>query len=230
MADIPGMKPGWYVPGTAPQGALLNTPRNNNMAGGPQYYDPKYATVRAAPQVNQQLNGLQSSMARGYNGVKPGGGSGATGSPRGTVAGGGFVPTSVAGQTTPASPGGLFGNTPVFSPQDTARSEYTIRAGADRASNLPFVMKQFDRPGMSRGAGNVASAAAQIASTQSQGRENAANQFVDDYMTNQRFALDAQMARERERLGLGNVEARLQEMIQRQQLGQTGGLLQMLDF
>jgi hypothetical protein len=90
-------------------------------------------------------------------------------------------------------------------------------------------MKQFDRPGVSRGAGHVAGAAAQIAGTQSQGRETAANQFVDDYMTNQRFALDAQMARERERLGLGNVQARLQEMIQRQQLGQVGGLLSMLD-
>jgi len=84
MAAIPGMQPGWYTQDQLPQNVYLNTPRNNGMAGRPQYYDPQYATQRQAPQVNTQLNG--KLMAPGsYKGVKPGGGSGATGSNRGST-------------------------------------------------------------------------------------------------------------------------------------------------
>lgn len=146
MPAIPGMSPGYYVPGQAPAGVLLNTPRNMNMAGGPQYYDPSVATMRAPPQVNQQLNGM-NSQSRGYNGVKPGGGSGATGSNRGTTqsgygqpAAGGYSPNIQTGITV----GGVMPQQQVQQTQNQLRNTQMTAPPQDAGQNYAPYMQHLN--------------------------------------------------------------------------------------
>jgi len=209
--NMMNMKPGWYVPGTAPQGMLLNTPRNMNMAGGPQYYDPKYATMRQTPQVNQQLNGLQSSMARGYNGVKPGGGQststgGGTGAPIGQPQTGGSYGGGQLGQiSTSIQPQAI------YDPWMTDVAVNQAVANADQRSNLSTLMGGFDTPGVSRSSRHAALAAPQMAQQQLTAADAKARIPFEDLMANQRNLFLGQVARENEGLGLGNLSARIYE-------------------
>lgn len=208
------MKQGWYVPGTAPQGMLLNTPRNMNMPGGPQYYDPNVATMRAPPQVNQSYYANQQgggSMARGYNGVKPGGGQststgGGMGTPIGQPQSGGSFGGGQLGQiSTSIQPQGI------YDPWMTDVAVNQAVANADQRSNLQTLMGGFDTPGVSRSSRHAALAAPQMAQHQLTAADAKARIPFEDLMANQRNMFLGQVARENEGLGLGNLSARLYE-------------------
>lgn len=99
----------------------------------------------------------------------------------------------------------------LYSDLQTQQAENLIRAEAAQNANLPYLMKSMDRPGVSRGAGQMAMAGAKAGNILSAGDEGAANLFFQDYLANQKHLLEGQTAREREAIGLSNILARLQE-------------------
>lgn len=206
--NIPGLTPGRYYQAGSQinNGFSFGTPRDFSH-GGMQYYDPQYAVAlpnrqpSTASYANQQLGG---SMARGYNGVKPGGGQststgGGTGMPVGTqMPGMANVSTSI----TPSA---------IYPEWMTNAAVSNIQAQADQASNLPYLMKQFDRPGASRSDAHMAAALPMVAQAQTQATAGRASIPFEDLLANQRHLFMGEVARENEALGWGNLAARMQE-------------------
>lgn len=97
----------------------------------------------------------------------------------------------------------------VFSPQLTNMAANQAQAEADRFASLPEILKQFDRPGVSRGPGTVSMALPQMAAIRSQGAESAAGIRAGDQLANRQMQLAGQQAQDTEGLGLASMLRRL---------------------
>jgi len=97
----------------------------------------------------------------------------------------------------------------VFSPQMTNMAANQAQAEADRYASLPEILKQFDRPGVSRGPGTISMALPQMAAVRSQGAESAAGIRAGDQLANRQQQLAGQQAQDAEGLGLAGMLRRL---------------------
>jgi hypothetical protein len=111
--------------------------------------------------------------------------------------------------TTPQAPQPLLGNvtssiTPmsVFTPQMTNYAANQAQAEYERAASPNFLMKQYDRPGVSRGAGTASAALPMMAALRGQGASEAANIRASDEMANRQSLLAGQKAQDQEGRGL----------------------------
>lgn len=93
-----------------------------------------------------------------------------------------------------------------------------VQAQADQASNVPYLMKMFDRPGVSRSDATMGAIAPIIADKQVQAQSARAQIPFQDELANQKNLFMGQVARENEGLGLGNLAARIAEMNQQNTL------------
>lgn len=207
-APIPGLTPGQRVdpmqPGAIPQGYSLGVPRD--MAnGGTMTYDPRYSYKLPTQQVNTKLNGL---LNNNYGGAK-GNAYDNMGTPGSVKPAASAFPVSgqpgVSNVQTSITPQSIY---PAWM---TKAAVNQVQAQADQASNLPYLMKMFDRPGASRSEANMGAALPYVAQAQSQALAGRAQIPFDDFMANQRNLFMGQVARENEALQLGNLSARMAE-------------------
>ena len=108
---------------------------------------------------------------------------------------------------------------PLYSPELTQAGVNQVRAEADQAANLPWLMKQHDSPGVSRSAGTLGLVAPKAGAIAAGGQENAANLILDDSIANQKNMLAGEIARGAEARGMGGLWASLQDMLS--QFGQN---------
>ena len=92
----------------------------------------------------------------------------------------------------------------IFAPRQTQAAVNQIRADADQAANLPWLMKQFASPGISQSAGHAALAMPLAAQALAGGEMGAGQTMLDHRMANAQQGLtdDVQQAR----LGLGGLD------------------------
>lgn len=139
------------------------------------------------------------------------------------------------GGTSPTSPGQSLFNVqtsitpePMYSAQQTQYAKNQAMADAYQQSSMPWLLKQFDRPGSSRSAGTMAAALPQYA----QGIAGAglAQQAIpfQDAAANAQQLLQGQTAREQEAQGLAGVLAGFQGSNLNFQTAQRNQLLNLL--
>jgi hypothetical protein len=117
---------------------------------------------------------------------------------------------------------------PIYEPWMTQRGMNQIGADAAQASNLPYLMKQFDRPGMSRSEGSLGLAGPMAANMQANAGIDQGNLMMDDMFANQKQMLAGEIARGQEGRSLGGLSLALQEMQDRflnNQLGRAFSFL-----
>jgi len=92
----------------------------------------------------------------------------------------------------------------IFAPRQTQAAVNQIRADADQAANLPWLMKQFASPGVSMSAGHAALAMPMAAQALAGGEMGAGQTMLEHRMANAQQGLqdDVQQAR----LGLGGLD------------------------
>lgn len=133
--------------------------------------------------------------------------------PAGGTAGGqpgGYTPTLPG--TNPGTPGsGATGDHPLYSPGLTQTAENQIAAETAQATNFPYVAKQFDTLGASRGEHTASMAAPIIASLQSQGDAAKANLHLADEVANRRQSLEDWVTRQKGNVGYATLLAQLLE-------------------
>ena len=100
----------------------------------------------------------------------------------------------------------------VQSPQNTQYGVNLAAAEHHQQGNMPYLMKQYDTPGVSRSAATFANAMPQFAQHQMGALQARIGMPLDDAFTNQGEMLRRQTAREKEFMGLGNLAARLSEI------------------
>ncbi len=105
-----------------------------------------------------------------------------------------------AAPTGPTMPGS-FNPAPVYTPRMTGAGTNLAVAEQHQAGNLPHLMKAFDRPGVSRDAGQMSAAMPQVAQHNIQAAKARAGIPLDDLFANQQNLLRGQLGGERERLG-----------------------------
>lgn len=117
---------------------------------------------------------------------------------------------------------------PIYSPQQTQYAKNQAMADAYQQSSMPWLLKQFDRPGMSRSAGTVAQALPQYA--QGMASAGLAQQAIpfQDAAANAQNMLQGQVAREHEAQGLAGVLAGFQGSNLNFQSAQQNQLLSLL--
>lgn len=117
---------------------------------------------------------------------------------------------------------------PIYNQQQTQYSKNQAMADAYQQSSFPWLLKQFDRPGMSRSAGQMGAALPQYA----QGLSNAAlaQQTIpfQDAAANAQQMLQSETSRESEAQGLARVLAGFQGSNQNAQIAQQNQLLSLL--
>lgn len=117
---------------------------------------------------------------------------------------------------------------PIYSPIQTQYSKNQAMADAYQQSSFPWLLKQFDRPGMSRSQGTIGAATPQYV----QGLANAgmAQQAIpfQDAAANAQNMLQGETAREQEAQGLARVLAGFQGSNQNAQIAQQNQLLSLL--
>jgi len=221
-----------YAQGDKTQGQFVyNTPR---IGGGPGTYDPNYATLVTQQPRNVQDAGNYAtrSVPRGGGAVRPSNGGGDI---PGTVGRASTTFPTLGSYSGDSFGGGLSGSygmspsvmgsfqssiTPseIYPEWMTTVASNTAQAQADQASNLPYLMKMFDRPGISRSDAHMAAALPFAADAQIQGATARAQIPFEDAMANQRNLFLGQVARENESLQAGNLLARLAEAQQQARL------------
>jgi len=218
------------------------TPRANYQylvdLGTPLKWEERNPAYASAPNRNgwtangpDNMTGFSGSLAwerpfasagKAYNGVKPGGATG--------VAGTSARPTGASSYTAmpqTAMPQGGVGQIqtsitpkPIYQPWMTTTAVNTAQAKADQASNAPYLMKMFDRPGVSRSDAHFAAIAPIVAENQINAANARATIPFEDTVANERNLFLGQVARENEALNLGNLLARIAEAQQQSQFGQ----------
>lgn len=136
----------------------------------------------------------------------------------------GATPAAGTGTVPPAAP---YSNQSQVQTNITPQSIYTPemtqwavnQAVADNTPDLRNAMKQFDRPGVSRGSGTMAAAMPAVAASQLAQREAAANIPFLDNMANQKHMMSGEIARENQALEMGNLLNRLNSTRQQEYLG-----------
>jgi hypothetical protein len=134
------------------------------------------------------------------------------------------------GPAAPGTPGGAPGGpptvqtsitpTPIYTPQMT--NQAVNQSFATAMPDLNSVVKQFDRPGVSRSAGTLAAAMPQMAEGALTAMQAQAEIPLQDMMANQQHLLAGETAREQEGLDLANLLARQGQIQARGQLGLQG--------
>jgi hypothetical protein len=141
------------------------------------------------------------------------------------------------GGTTPQAPQAqpLLGNvtssiTPmsVFTPQMTNYAANQAQAEYERAASPNFLMKQYDRPGVSRGAGTASAALPMMAALRGQGASEAANIRASDEMANRQSLLAGQKAQDQEGLSLMSLLSMIQGQGRNNEMNDFGATLQLL--
>lgn len=158
------------------------------------------------------------------NGAINPGGSGSTG---GGTAGG---TTPGTGTTTPTTPGTSTVTTsitpePIYNPNQTQIAINQLRARAAQSAAMPYALKPYDRPGVSRSAGNYAAAMPKL--SEAYNTMNAAGSTVSfaDALANAQHVLAGQQARDQEGLGLAGTNASLAALQQQyQQQGSSNAM------
>jgi len=117
---------------------------------------------------------------------------------------------------------------PIYQPWMTQTAANTVQAQADQASNVPYLMKMFDRPGVSRSDAHFAAVAPLVAENQVNAATARASIPFEDSMANERNLFMGQVARENESLQWGNLMARIHEANQQNRLNQTGRISNLL--
>lgn len=135
---------------------------------------------------------------------------------------GGTTTGGVANITTSINPRSI------YTPQQTAVARNQAVADAHKRGNLNYAMKQFDRPGISRGAQSIYRAMPKVANAYSDAAMASAAIPLADEAANQQNMLRGQIAQGLEfnqlaRLLLG--QQQLSNWTQNQNLGGIGGLL-----
>lgn len=122
-------------------------------------------------------------------------------------------------QQTPQQPQSLLGNvtgtiTPmsIFSPQMTNQAANLAQSDYERAASPNYLLKQFDRPGVSRSAGSMSAAIPLMAQLRGQGALEAANVRAGDEMANRQSMLQGQVAQGNEGLNLMQLLSQLQNV------------------
>lgn len=186
--------------GTDMNGWTQNGPPNPGVFSGSIAHRgmPDWANGFSKPR-GAQLDAYRQSM-------------GVTGSPfkgtqQGSFAGIGNIQTSIQPK-------------PIYQPWMTTTAVNTAQAQADQASNAPYLMKMFDRPGVSRSDAHFAAIAPLVAENQVNAATARATIPFEDAAANERNLFLGQVARENEGLQLGNLLARFAEAQQQSQLGQ----------
>jgi hypothetical protein len=132
----------------------------------------------------------------------------------------------------PAAPGGpptvqtSINPTPIYTPQMT--NQAVNQAFATAMPDLNSVVKQFDRPGVSRSAGTMAAAMPQMAEGALTAMQAQAEIPLQDMMANQQHLMAGEVAREQQGLDLANLLARNQQIATRGQLGMQGQNMNLL--
>jgi hypothetical protein len=116
----------------------------------------------------------------------------------------------------------------IYTPQMTAHSTNQAVADAMQRASMPYAMKQFDRPGVSRGAQSIALAMPKMAQAYTDAATASAAIPLADEAANQQNMLRGQIAQGTEfnqlaRLLLG--QQSLNNWVGQQNLGGLGGLL-----
>lgn len=204
--------------------------------GGPTYNAPAFPGFQTrvqpfgaaqAPQMNQQPQWQLPSPTQPSSPVptmnsgqqrmrKPALGSAGGAKPQAT--GVGTMPRTgqVTGSITPQ---------PVYAPWMTNAAANQAQAQFENQATLPGVLKQFDRPGVSRSPGSISMAIPLIAALRGQGAQEAENVRMGDMMTNRQAMLNGQIAQEQEGLNLMQLLARLEQINnQRQMADQSMGV------
>jgi hypothetical protein len=137
--------------------------------------------------------------------------------------------------TTPQAPQPLLGNvtssiTPmsVFTPQMTNYAANQAQAEYERAASPNFLMKQYDRPGVSRSAGTASAALPMMAALRGQGASEAANIRASDEMANRQSLLAGQKAQDQEGLSLMSLLSMIQGQGRNNEMNDFGATLQLL--
>lgn len=182
----------------------------NNWPVNPDY--------NALPQGFGQTSGpdfdkavFDTGMVLGPYPLQGGGGSG-----------GGTSQPGVANINTSITPRGI------YSPKQTAYSKNQAVASSMQQASMPYAMKQFDRPGVSRGAQSIYRSMPKVAGAQSNAQMASAAIPLADEAANQQNMLRGEIAQGLEfnqlaRLLLG--QQSLNNWVGQQNLGGLGGLL-----
>lgn len=116
----------------------------------------------------------------------------------------------------------------IYSPQQTHVAANQAMASFDRGSDPHFLMKQYDRPGMSRDVGSFANIMPDLVGNEV-GRRNAMVGIpFSDEQANIRQLLSGQVAREGEGIGLAQVLQRLNETNQYERNSALGPIFSLL--
>lgn len=106
--------------------------------------------------------------------------------------------------------------TGVYTQRQTNAAANQAESEAMRSSSLPSLLKQLDRPGVSRSAGSVAAVMPQMAASQQQGMFDAAQIRQQDELANRQSMFGGQVAQDQEGLGLMNILRQLYGIGQQQ--------------
>lgn len=187
---------------------MLQMYRPNYQGGGMGYHPPQgpwqTPTLFSQPQVGP---GFGNDMR------VPGQPQGPSG-PNGPVqrpSAGGYQrpPLSQFQQPQQQQPQSLLGNVTgtiqpmsLFTPQMTNQAANLAQADYERAASPNYLLKQFDRPGVSRSAGSMSAAIPLMAQLRGQGALEAANVRAGDEQANRQSMLQGQQAQNAEGMGL----------------------------
>jgi hypothetical protein len=117
---------------------------------------------------------------------------------------------------------------PVFSQADTDQATGGIMANAQQEANIPYLLKQFARPGVSQGSGQLSAAIPLSVGAMSRGIGAAQNLALSNDVLNENSYFARESANAQRDLGWGNVQSGLDTLGRNQRYFNQNQLLQQL--